>query len=318
MKVLILLMALAGVARAERPWAAGVPQAQQDEALRIFKDGNTLFAEGQHARALARYRDALKVWDHPGIQYNAAVALMNLDQPLAAYEHLESALRYDDAPLGAETYKQALLYKKLLAGQLAELEVACDEPGAEVMLDGQLLFTGPGRQQRRLLPGTHSLVTRKAGMLPSTRALQLRAGFTRETVKLQTLASLPTRTVRRWAVWKPWTAFAAGLAVALVGVPLIVDAKKSFDSFDAEITRLCPAGCTPAQLPTTVVDAQDRGRAENGAAIGMFVTGGAIAAASVVLLILNQPRLETIKPAELTVVPLIGPAGGGLSASVRF
>jgi hypothetical protein len=321
MKTLVLLIALAGVAQAapDRPWAAGIPQTVQDQALRIFKEGNALFAEGRHAEALARYRDALKVWDHPAIQYNAAVALINLDQPLTAYEHLEAGLRYGDAPLGAETYKQALLYKKLLAGQLAELEVNCEEAGAEVMLDGQVLFTAPGKAFRRLLPGAHSLVARKAGMLPTTRALQLSSGHqTSESVKLFTLASLPTRTVRRFAVWKPWTVFAAGLAVALIGVPLIVDARNNFDTFDSEINRLCPSGCTPSQLPTTVLDAQDRGRAENGAAIGMFAVGGAIAASGIVMLILNQPRLETIKPPELSLAPLLGPGGGGLSARLRF
>ena len=60
------------------------------------------------------------MWDHPAIRYNTAVALINLDQPLAADVELDSAMRFGDAALGADTFKQAQLYKKLLGGQLAD------------------------------------------------------------------------------------------------------------------------------------------------------------------------------------------------------
>src|SRR6476620_10100923 len=116
-----------GAGAASRPWAEGVPQEQQDQALGLFKEGNQLFEASQHAAALARYREALKIWEHPAIRYNAAVVLINLDQPLAAFDDLERALRYGVAPLGADTYQQALTYRKLLLGQLAELEVSCNE-----------------------------------------------------------------------------------------------------------------------------------------------------------------------------------------------
>lgn len=301
-----------------RPWAQGVPQDKQTQALTLFTEGNTLFAESQHAAALAKYRAALEVWDHPAIRYNAAVSLMNLDKPLAAYENLDKALAWGDAPLGEETYKQALLYKKLLAGQLAELEVVCDEPGAEVMLDGALLFRAPGRQTQRLLPGAHQLVARKPGWLTESRALELASGKkTTETIKLATVTSLPMRTVRRWTWWKPWTVFAAGALVAVIGIPLIVDAKSNFDAFDAELARQCPSGCTAAQLPSTALAARDRGNAEQSAAVGMFVVGGATLATSIVLLILNQPRLEAA-PRPFTLAPIVAPHSTGLTASIRF
>src|SRR3954447_1752127 len=81
---------------ASRPWAEGVSPEHQTEAFRIFKDGNALFAESQHAAALVKYRDALKLWDPPAIRYNAAVALINLDQPLAADVELDAAMRFGE------------------------------------------------------------------------------------------------------------------------------------------------------------------------------------------------------------------------------
>jgi tetratricopeptide (TPR) repeat protein len=301
-----------------RPWAEGVPPEKQKLALALFTEGNALFAESQHAAALAKYRQALESWDHPAIRYNAAVSLINLDKPLIAFENLDKALAWGEAPLGEETYKQALLYKKLLAGQLSELEVACDEPGTEVMLDGALLFRAPGTQKRRLLPGAHQLVARKPGWLTETRALQLPPGHkTSEVIRLQTVASLPMRTVRRWTWWKPWTVFAAGALVAVIGIPLIVDAKSNFDAFDAELAKQCPSGCTAAQLPSTALAARDRGNAEQSAAIGMFAVGGATLATGIVLLVLNQPRLEAA-PRPVSVAPILAPHTTGLTASIRF
>ncbi len=141
-----------------------------------FEAGNKLFEESQYAAALSEYREALKSWDHPAIRYNAAVALINLDQPLAAYENLELALRYGDAPLAPETYQQALTYRKLLRGQLAELTVTCAEPGADVAIDGVPLFLAPGDAKRWVMPGAHQLIARKSGFLTQTRPITLIAG----------------------------------------------------------------------------------------------------------------------------------------------
>src|SRR5262245_49460818 len=174
--VLAAVFALASFARAEappdradRPWARDVSEDAQKQALLVFEEGNKLFENSEHAAALAKYREALKIWDHPAIRYNAAVALINLDQPFAANENLELALRYGEAPFNAETFQQALTYRKLLHGQLAELKVTCAEPGADVALDGTPLFTAPGEAARWLLPGAHQLVARKTGYLTATR-----------------------------------------------------------------------------------------------------------------------------------------------------
>ena len=75
------LLAPDSAPKAERPWAANVAEDAQKQAMQLFEEGNKLFEDSQHAAALAKYREALKVWDHPAIRYNAAVALINLDRP---------------------------------------------------------------------------------------------------------------------------------------------------------------------------------------------------------------------------------------------
>jgi len=312
----------------DRPWATGTSEDAQKRALALFEEGNKLFENSEHAAALAKYREALKAWDHPAIRYNAAVALINLDQPLAANENLERALQYGDAPFNPETHQQALTYRKLLRGQLAELKVACGEEGADVALDGATLFVAPGEAVRWLLPGAHQLVARKSGFLTATRSLSLLPGKPAvESLALQPIQALRARSVRRWPAWKPWAVLGGGALLALMGVPVLVDAKSNIDAYDASVRDKCQMSCQAGDLPQAVLDARDRGHTENVVAISMFAVGGAVAATGVVLLVLNQPRAAlTIldeprasssgEKSHAAVMPLVGRDFVGLSLAL--
>ena len=303
----------------DRPWAKGVPDDAQKQALLLFQEGNTLFESSEYAAALAKYREALKVWDHPAIRYNAAVALINLDQPLAANENLDLALRYGEAPFSPETHQQALTYRKLLRGQLAELKVACAEAGADVALDGATLFVAPGEATRWLLPGAHQLVARKAGLLTETRSLSLLPGKPAvESLARQEFRPPPTKTVRRWATWKPWAVLGAGALLALAGVPVILDAKKNIDAFDTEVTNTCGMGCSAdSPLLATANEKRDRSHLDSVVAVSLFVVGGALIAGGTAMLIRNQPRVvqEESRP-QATIAPVIGPHSFGLSLAL--
>lgn len=315
----LCLFATVALAEQPRPWANGVTQANQDSALALYREGNSFFEQSNHAQALAKYREALARWDHPAIRFNTAVALINLDQPLEAFEHLEAALRFGEAPFGSETYKQALLYRKLLSGQVAELEVTCDEPGAELTLDGEVLFTAPGKALRRLRPGAHQLVSKKAGFETLASAVQLAAGETRhEVVTLQRTVVAEVKLVRRFPLWLPWTVMGAGAVVALVGVPVMASAESSYERYDQDLSRVCPSGCPLASLPGSVLDLKQSAAAQNGAAIGLFSVGGAAVVTGVVLAVLNQPRPETPSAVTAQIVPFIGPAASGVMVGGAF
>jgi hypothetical protein len=311
-------LALAEPAMAQRPWADGVSAENQAKALNLFRQGNTLFEESKYSLALGRYREALDAWDHPAIRYNASVALIHLDQPLAAYEHLEAALRWGAAPFEAKTFEQAQVYQKLLFGQIAELEVDCAEPGAEVLLDGERLFIGPGSVHRRLHPGPHQLAARKEGFVTEATAVDLQAGrLHRETVTMRALRALPVKWVRRWPIWVPWSVFAAGVAVGLVGVPFMVDAQAQLGRFDSDLARLCPSGCTQSQIPSTVFASRATGSSEHVVAVTLFAAGGGLVATSVVLIALNALRPEQA-PGQVAIIPVVAPGGFGLSGRWAF
>lgn len=311
----LLLSVLLSAAPAERPWAAGVGEDEQRRALALFVEGNALFEDSKYAPALAKYRDALALWRHPAIHFNAAVSLINLDQPLAALDQLDAAMAYGDGPFDAETYKQAQLYARLLQGQVSVLEVTCDEVGAEVTLDGERLFVGPGKVTRRLAPGRHQLVGRKAGFVTAASALVLTAGQ-RQVEALQLSVSAGPRLVRRWAVWTPWAVLGAGVLVAGVGVPLEVSARSELVAFESGLSQVCPVGCAVSTLPEAVRSSRARADAQHGAALGLFGVGAATLVTGVVMLGLNGLHPED-EP-KVVVVPSVGPGLFAISGTLRF
>lgn len=283
-----------------KPWVARVPADRQVRALKLYKEGNALYANERYKHALTRYEQALREWDHPGIRYNMVECLVNLGCSLEAYHHLLRAMKYGAAPLGDRIFRQAKTYRNMLLRSLAKLKVRCDEPGARVTLDGKLILVAPGRAIRLLMPGVYTIVAKKAGFVNSVQEPQLSAG--REIMVILTLIpqKKDIRYVRRWKRWIPWTVFSAGVALASVALPLYLIAKKDYGAFQSRFSELCdnrePAnGCTqqePEQLDSTIYDLERRAEREYRASVGMLAVGSAVAATGITLLILNRPRAQ--------------------------
>jgi len=159
-----------------RPWAAGVSAAEQAVALEIYRSGNQEFIQAHYAQALARYKQAIRHWDHPAIRFNMAICQIELDQPADARDNLERSLAYGASALGGDALAQALRYRRLLETRLVRLTLDCPEPDEEVMLDGELVFRGPGVVDRYVLPGEHQVVATKPGFLPASKKVVLSAG----------------------------------------------------------------------------------------------------------------------------------------------
>ncbi len=307
------------------PWSRGVPPAARKRALAVFEEGNLLFSSSQYSKALAKYRAALEHWDHPSIRFNMVVCLVNLDQPLEAHEHLTAAMQYGEGPLGRETFAQARTYRKLLDGRLAQLEVRCEQPGAEVALDGNEFLRCPGRAARTLMPGAHQLVASKPGFLTLTRALVLVPGDPAvENIDLLPLDSA-IEFERRWAAWKPWAVVGGGAAAALIGGGLMIRARSTLDSYNEQFASLCPTGCPTDEVPDAVTDLERRATTENAVGISAVAVGGAAVLTGVALVIWNRPRAversegaSSPDPSGVVVLPVLGSGVAGLSAVARF
>jgi hypothetical protein len=310
---------LGGGGAQERPWAKGVPSDKQSAALALFREGNLLLKNSLFPRAVEKYREALKLWDHPAIHYNMALALLNLNEPLALHEHLTAAMLHGEAPLDADKFERARTFRKLIEQQLSHVEISCDAPGASVSMDGQVLFTAPGRYEGLVRPGKHSVVATKEGYVPTDMSQTLLPGEkTSLSLKLYTAADL-TRYRRQWSAWKPWAVVGAGAAVALAGGALHMQARGSFEDFDTRIAQC--GGCIPAP---EVTDLRTRGVSMQQLAFGAYALGGATFVTGAVLALINRPQAYRITPDEAgslqgaSITPLLGSGEGGILATFRF
>jgi tetratricopeptide (TPR) repeat protein len=299
-----------------RPWAAGVPKADQDAALELYIAGNREFAESRFAQALALYKQALERWDHPAIRFNAAVCFINLDQPLEAHDNLEHSLAYGEPALGAAAYAQGLTYRKLLGAQLARLTITCQQPGTQVSLDGKVVFTGPGSIEQVVLPGEHQVVAAKPGLQTASKMLVAVAGR-KVAYDANAIPLAGPKLVRRWSTWLPWAVLAGSAALAAGGTWSYVAAGHNFDRYDTLVAARCAQRCSAEKLASfaDLRRYQDRGNAEQFAAFTLFVAGGTALLGGVVGLIVNQPRVESRGP---YVQPVVAMSGQGTTISLRW
>jgi hypothetical protein len=308
----------------ERPWAEGVPRDRRKRAHEHFHAGNVLFSkEASFREAGDRYRQALALWDHPAFHYNLAVTQMQLGQLVEAYEHFLAARAHGPRPITEEKYQQAQHWLDMLRAQLAELEVVCDEPGAEVVVDGEALFTGPGRRRVMVLPGSHRVQASKARYVPDIQPVVIDPG---DSMRVVVTPRIPEHliTVRRWPRWMPWAVAGAG-AVALAGASVMDwHSTRLFDRFDDGFGDLCPGSpeCRDSDLPESLQAQLHGGRTWQWAARATYLVGGATVATSAALLYMNRERIarrqDSMEPDQVSLVPMLTPHGAGVSAMVTF
>lgn len=305
---------------AARPWADGVSEADQTAALELFRAGNELFAQSEYADAASKYREALGHWDHPAIHGNLAVSLIHLDDPLQAFAHVELALRWGAQPFEPHVYDQLVTSRKLLLGQLARIEVDCPVEGAEIALNGEVLFVGPGTSQRLARAGSHQVVASKDDYLTFTRQFDALPGeVTRVEVTLVPLVDAGGYE-RRWAEWKPWAVVGGGAALIAVGVGFQLSAQGNVDAYEEEIARSCPDGCVESDLPEAVRDLRGRARWENRVAVGAFTLGAGAVATGAILLYMNRPRRVRLDASgrRISATPLVAPGAFGVTLSFGY
>ena len=297
---------------ANQPWSTGISPEQQQHAETLYQEGNRDFANGFVAAAVTKYQAALQHWNHPGIHYNLALALISLDRPLEAYESIVAALGHGIDALHPEEYQRALDHKRALRRRIAAVEVICEEPGAAVTLDGKPLLTGPGRITTMILPGKHQLVVSKAGYLTTTKAFTL-AGAARTRLELRLVATYqPSTHVQHRRTWPQWAVtglgLGAGAAAAMLHWQFSVDAHRLNDLLRQE----CPAGCTP--YPEALVPLRERVEWQRTVAFTAYATSGAFVAFGAALAYINRPKTARAK-ARHEAVQLSVSAGAPFGAA---
>jgi len=317
-----IAVALAGVAEAQPadpPWAHGVTPEQRDRASRLLAEGNELYLKSRFREALARYQEALAVWDHPSIRFNIVRALVQLDRTIEAYENVRAALRYGQGPLDTEHYQNAVNLERLLRRQIAEIQVTCMQSQVRVTLDGQELVRCPGEGSLLLAPGTHQVVAKRPGFLTLTRDLIVLPGPTTSIDVALISIEDATTTERRWASWKPWAVAGGGALLGGLGVLLRRQAEADMRQYGRNLEAECqPVAC---REDTPLTELAARAETENHVAIGAMVAGGVAVATGLTLVLLNRPYpvLQTEAPGPtIRILPEVTPTSVGASVVHRF
>lgn len=307
--VAIILAWGASASANDKPWAVGVSADDQKLALALYREANDLFAQDEFLGALDKYRAALAKWDHPGINYNAAVCLIHLDRVLDALDHLERAMKYGPAALGPELYKEAQKNQRLLVGRVGEIHVSTKHPGVEVTLDGQPLFVGPGSQRKRVLVGNHQVVATEPSHVTETKPVVVLPGDTKMIVIELKPREAIRRMTRRWKPWKPWVVMIGGAAIAAAGVPMFFTARGKFQDFDDGVAAEFPMNNgIPSDETRAIEESAKRWRI---ATYSVWGVGGALAVTGFLMVLGNQTRL-------VAVTPDVGRDRAGASISLRW
>ncbi|HUS28951.1 MAG TPA: hypothetical protein VMZ53_10580 [Kofleriaceae bacterium] len=312
LRVVVLLAMLGSVAIADgdpdgaKPWTAGKSKAEQDAAFHLYDEANELFAKGEYVKALEKYDAALAAWDHPGIRYNRAVCLINLDRTVEAYQDLHLALKYGEEPIGKDLYNEGLNYQKLLAKQVAEIEIVASDKGAKISVDGKPLALTAGRATLTLATNApHEITAAKPGYQTFRKPLdRLPPGqTTRIDIRLELLER---------GRWKPWAVIAGGAVISGVGVYAYSLARSDLDEYEKAIANFCPC--------TSEADLEARGKIAHDLpgsahtkeiiAYSALAIGGATIATGIVLVIRGR--------GETHVAPAVSRDSAGVSLLGRW
>jgi hypothetical protein len=200
------------------PWRKGVVPEDQLRALEAFKRGNALLKDGLFAQAVEAYREALGHWNHPAIHYNMALALVNLDQPLALLYALEAAMQYGPGPLEQERFDRAKDLRMLVLRQIGQLEVKVPVEGAVLIVDGKELLRGPGTWRGRITAGRHNVAFDHAGSRSHDTIVVVGGETTRHEMALYDEVDRESR--RALPRWVPPAIMVVGVAGGAGGLAL--------------------------------------------------------------------------------------------------
>ncbi|WP_428263648.1 PEGA domain-containing protein [Haliangium sp.] len=300
-------------------WATEVSDEDQAQALDDFYRGLDLHEQLLFEDAAEAYQRAIERWPHPKFLLYRSHALSKQGEPLAAHQLLQQVLSADPRALAPSEHDLARsIERDLLARELAAITVRCDEPGAEVTVNGQPWFTGPGTHRSVVRAGAYVVAVDKPGYVTVTRSVTLRRGEW----SLIEPRLVPERdavlTHRRWHAWLPWIITATGVVATGAGAGLYTLSNQHLDTIQRRVADACEAGDCGSVAEQSLYR---RAQIERTAGIATLAAGGATLTAALVMHYLNRTIHSPNQDAgssELEMRPLIAPDGAGMSLRLRF
>lgn len=265
-------------------------------------------AEALHRKALeaasdGSYREARQLWEkayginrEPKYLFNLAQVAEESDRPTEALDLFERFIKEAGNRPQYQAYAtKARARVKALLQRVAILEVRTEQAGVEVFVNQRSLGKGPLSVTMRLPQGKHLVVANLHGHHGQTHTMQLYGGQRRQLTI--TLDKIRPKIIRQKARviypmprWLPWTILGVGLAVAAGGIAPMAMQKSAYDDYNASID--------PPFMPKGDMDLKRRADRLYASGIALLVTGGVLAAAGLVTVLLNKPKVVHDRPKE--------------------
>jgi tetratricopeptide (TPR) repeat protein len=230
-----VVLSSAGVARAGDDAApaadsAAPATAPNEAAIREASDhyeaGLALYADGEFKRAAIEFDRAYELVPNYRALYNIGQVRIQLHDYARAYKALKAYLKEGGDKIDAERRKSVSDDLEMLTTRTATVAIECNEPGAEVAVDGEPAGTTPLPEPLLLDTGDHRITVRKDGFdtreqpitLASRDSQNLRIDIqktppTRGPVVVVAPQQQSDRTPWIMATWSATAAFAVGAAI---------------------------------------------------------------------------------------------------------
>ena len=301
------------------------------EAAQASPEGTKLHRQALDAAQAGLYRKARVLWEkayaldkEPKYLFNLGLVAEQSEKDLEALEYFERFVKEAANKEGyAGLVEKARQHIQSLLKQVATLRVVAKQPNVLVFVDQISLGRGPLDKTVRLTKGKHLVVGTLAGYYGETKTINLSEGQSTsielhlQKIKPKVVQLRPkvvqtkTHLVYPMPKWLPWTLLGTGLAVAASGIAPILMQKKKYDEYNDSIDDKHPVG---------IVSIKDEGKKLGYVGIALFSVGGALAAAGLVTVLLNKPKVVPDKPTNKTppvsIETSVGP--GSLSLTLHF
>lgn len=300
------------------PWAEGVTVEQKQRAGELVDKAHALHVNFQFNEAADTYEEALGHWSHPAIHLALGRVYISLVKPLAAHRHLREAIKWGPKPLRSGAYEAAVADLQRVSAQLAQIQLDCDHPDTEVLINGKPVTACKSSNGQLVRPDAYTITAQKPGYFPITQTVTLMPGK-RAVVALQLVPEADGTVVkRRWRTWKPWLVVGAGAAAGALGGGLLWRSARDFAAADQAFEEACAS----AQVcPPNAPSPHQRAVWESRIGTGALMLGGAAVATGLALVVMNRPRVyrnEARGGATFEIVPILTNGTGGVSTRLSF
>jgi hypothetical protein len=212
--------------------------ASPKEAAKHFSRGVSLYGEADYRAALVEFERAYELAPNPAVLYNIGQTHFQLQSYAAALLTFERYLA--EAPAGARHRADVEQAVETLRARVGKLAIATTPPGAEILIDDEVVGTTPLPQPVLVSIGRRRVVAQLPGQPAQARLIDVAAG---DTATVQLTFALPTAVVPAERAARDWsrvgwiTTAALGAAAVTAGTLAFFSARdldRERDTFPAE------------------------------------------------------------------------------------